>query len=42
MHRFTTAEVIIPDEILTEKKRERLQKYSKHRAAERQQKKAKK
>lgn len=42
LHRFTTAEVIIPDEILTEKKRERLQKYSKHRAAERQQKKVKK
>ena len=42
LHRFTTAEVIIPDEILTDKKRERLKKHSKIRAAKRQEKKGKK
>lgn len=42
LHRFTTAEVIIPDEILTEKKRERLKKHNKIRLARLQEKKAKK
>ena len=42
LHRFTTAEVIIPDQMLTEKKMERLEKHRKLWVAKRQEKKGKK